>query len=187
MPGRKTKPTIQTLARVYSDLATGREDFRYALGTFMNAFFMDYMDKDERQSLINDPIQVEDHPTEQQRGWAAFCAGAAEYLADHYELQCPAWAASPAYQMPEPWYILPNANNAAKEHFQKTTPLAFRCRNVFCGDRVFTNAHPSSREPGNIRELQRMREALLATLSPSERETYLAKRRGKPRITTITT
>lgn len=187
MPRQKTQPKMQTLARAYHDLATGQEEFRFAIGTFMNAFFMDFTTQEERQRLIDDPLQEENTPTESGRRFAAFCAAAAEYLAERYDLKRPAWADDPAYCLPEPWYTLPNANSTAREHYQQTTPLAFRRRNVFCGDRVFTNAHPSSKEPGNLRDLHRMREALLATLSPAERETYLAKMAGKPRVTIITT
>ena len=174
----------QTLAMAYNELASGKEGFRVAVGNFMNAFFLYSIDS--RQGLIDDPIQMPEHPTEEQRGWAGFCAGAAEYLAERYDLQCPAWAYDPAYSMPEPWYIIPNANQAMREDFQKTAPEAFRRRNVFCSDHVFSNAHPSSREPGNLVDVQRRRMEILAALPQAEREAYLvahnAKMSGKPRI-----
>jgi len=177
----------QTLAMAYDQLASGKEDFRVAVGNFMNAFFLYYVDS--RQSLINDPIQLPENPTEEQRGWAAFCAGAAEYLARHYDLQCPDWAHDPAYFLLKPWYIVPNANQAMREDFQKTAPEPFRRRNVFCSDHVFSNTHPSSREPGTLADLWRRRMEVLDTLSVDEREAYLAahttKMSGKPRIQII--
>lgn len=174
----------QTLAIAYDQLASGKEDFRVAVGNFMNAFFLYYVDG--RQNLINDPIQMPENPTEEQRGWAAFCAGAAEYLARHYDLQCPAWAHDPAYTLLKPWYIVPNANQAMREDFQETAPEPFRRRNVFCSDHVFSNAHPSSREPGSLADLRHRRTEILAALPQAEREAYLAahnaKMSGKPRI-----
>ncbi|GAC1355380.1 MAG: hypothetical protein NVS4B11_23870 [Ktedonobacteraceae bacterium] len=174
----------QTLAMAYDELASGKEGFRVAVGNFMNAFFLYCVEN--RQQLINDPIQMPENPTEDQRGWAAFCAGAAEYLASRYHLQCPIWAHDPAYCMSEPWYTLPNTNPTMRKHFQKTAPEAFRRRNVFCDDHVFSNAHPSSCEPGNLEDLQRRRLEVLAALPQEDREAYLvshnAKMSGKPRI-----
>jgi hypothetical protein len=174
----------QTLAIAYIELATGKEGFRIALGNFMNAFFLYHVE--HRQSLIDDPIEMPEQPTEEQRGWAAFCAGAAEYLAGRYSLQYPAWTNNPAYSMPEPWYIVSNATPAMREDFYTTAPEPFRRRNVFCSDRVFSNAHPSSREPGNLTDVRRRRMAILAALPQAEREAYLtahsAKMAGKPRV-----
>lgn len=177
----------QTLAHAYKELVAG-EGFRVAMGDFMNAFFLYYVKN--RQVLLNPPIRLPKHPTEEQRGWAAFCAGAAEYLAERYNLQCPAWALNPVYKMPEPWYILPNPSQAVREDFQQTTPAAWKSRNIFCGDRVFTNAHPSSQEPGNRADLEQRLERYLSTLPSAEREAWLAERHAritsKPRIIIVT-
>lgn len=178
------KFTIQTLAMAYDELASGKEGFRVAVGNFMNAFFLYAVES--RQHLIDDPIQIPENPTREQRSWAAFCAGAAEYLASRYDLQCPAWVHNPTFCLSEPWYTVPNANLAMRKHLQKTTPEAFRRRNVFCDDHVFSNVHPSSREPGNLTDLWHRRMEILAALPQEEREAYLAahnaKMSGKPHI-----
>lgn len=171
---------IQTLAMAYKELSSG-DGFRIAIGNFTNAFFM--YEVDNRQALLNDPIHVSENPTSEQRGWAAFCAGAAEYLAERYDLMCPSWAHEPAYTLPEPWYTLPSEDNPdVRKIFQATTPDAFKRHNVFCGDRVFTNQHPSSREPGSFAELQRYRAEKLASMAPEERQVYLKQMAGKPRV-----
>jgi len=170
----------QTLATAYQQLAAG-EGFRIAMGNFINFFFLYAVD--DRQELLDDPIQLPPHPTKEQRDWAAFCAGAAEYLAERYSLVCPAWAHNPAYCMAEPWYTIPdNDNRELQESFQETTPEAFRKRKVFCSNRVFTNQYPSSREPGSLAELQQRRVERLATMPQAEREAYLSQMAGKPRI-----
>lgn len=165
----------QTLAAAYQQLASGDEDFRVAIGDFMDEFFLYCANDDERQELLNDPIQLPEKPTQKQWGWASFCAGAAEYLANRYGLHCPTWALDPTYQMLEPWYINPDATPAMRASFQETAPDAFRKRNVFCSNRVFSNPHPSSREPGDFQDLQRRRIEMLNTMPTAERTAYIAR------------
>jgi len=174
IPGAAAVRTdIQTLAIAYKELTEG-ETFRVAIGNFMNAFYV-YAIR-ERQALLDDPIKVPENPTATQQQWAAFCAGAAEYLAKRYRLRCPAWALDPVYHLPEPWYTPASETNPAlRASLQQSTPKPWRSRNVFCGDRVFTNQHPSSKEPGNWQDLQHRRRKMLAEMPQEEREAYITR------------
>ena len=178
-----------TLAKTYALLASESEEaVRVAVRDFMNSFFL--YSVSDRQSLLDEPIHLPENPSENQRGWAAFCAASAEYLAQRYGLHCPQWALDSLYTLDTPWYHPAcNVYPRLREDFQKTAPEAFRRRNVFCSDRIFMNAHASSREPGTLVDLHRRRMDILNELSPEEREAYItahqAKMRGKPRCTIV--
>src|SRR5258707_11323297 len=129
----------QTLAMAYEELASGRAEFRVAVGNFINAFFLYQIDN--RQALLDDPIQVPENPTVEQLGWAAFCAGAAEYLAERYGLQCPAWALEPVYSMPEPWCVVAGAHATLSAPFQQNNPASFSSRGRWCSAHVFSESH----------------------------------------------
>lgn len=168
------KFVMQTLAMAYAELASGKEGFRVAIGNFMNSFFL--YDISKRQLLLDAPPQLPEHPTREQHGWAAFCAGAAEYLAMRYDLRLPSWTSHPIYVLSEPWYHPAcEAFPGLRARFEAETPEPFRRRNVFCGDRIFSNPHPTSREPGDLHDLKRRRLEMLATMAPEERLAYITR------------
>lgn len=162
----------QTLAVTYKELSEG-ERFRLAVGNFMNEFFM--YSVHSRQALLDDPIQLPEIPTKAQRNSAAFCAAAADYLAQRYHLRCPEWALDPMLVLAEPYYIVRAESPTLRASLSASTPEPFRRRNVFCGEKIFTNAHPSSKEPGNWKDLQRRKQKELAAMPEHEREAYLAR------------
>ncbi len=163
----------QTLAQTYHLLASG-EGFRVAVGEFMNSFFLYYTRR--RRGLLRAPIILTENPTEQERRWAAFCAGAAEYLAGRYNLPCPAWIqAIPPLE--QEWCISSQVVSCGVpevlEEYRTSTPEPFRRRNVLCGDRVFMNHHRSSREPGNWQDRRARLLKSLETMPPDERRAFV--------------
>ncbi len=164
---------LQTLARAYQELCVG-EEFRIAFGNFMNEFFL--YNTRNRQALLDAPLQIPENPTDDQSRWAAFCAGAAEYLAKRYRLQCPLWAYNSTYILSSPWYMTgPFDNPVMRASLQKDAPEPWRRRNVFCSPNIFTNQHRSSREPKNQKDLLRHRQAMLNKMSSEERNAYVAE------------
>ena len=151
----KNPQELRTMQWVYQMICLG-EDPWTALSGFTHDFFR-WRLVPSRQKLLDNPIDVPGQPTPEQIQWAAFCAAAVEYLAPRYDLVCPEWAQDPCYILPEPWYPSEEEHwdSSVREHYEASTPRAFRQRNVFCGLRVFMNKYITSREPYN-REHRRL-------------------------------
>ena len=76
--------------------------------------------------------------------WAVFCAGAADYLCQRFGVPRPGWIDDPAFVLAEPWYGFGAPNMAladARAYLERVTPEPLRLRNVFGGNRMFSNKH----------------------------------------------
>jgi hypothetical protein len=129
----------QTFRRSFEEICGG-EDPWIPLGKFMHQFFGEY--KECRDELVHNPLILPEHVTIGQFRWAVFCAASVEHLCKKYDLACPEWAMHPLYTLEEPWYHGIGADHPqVQEKLRKTTPEEFAKRNIFCGDRVFSNKY----------------------------------------------
>lgn len=129
--------SLQTFQRSYAEILAG-EDPWLPLGNFMHQFFGCY--RDHRIELMHEPITVPEHVTLEQRQWAVFCAASVEYLCHLYSLACPTWVYD--YSLEEPWYYTMGPDHPkVREKLRQTTPEEFTKRNIFCGNRVFSNKY----------------------------------------------
>jgi hypothetical protein len=85
----------------------------------------------ERPGLVTAPLQPVSEPNAR---WAALISGAVEWLCAQDGLEFPSWTGRPEYRLPEPWFLYPGGRLRAWQLFE--TPVAFRVRNIFGGDRI---------------------------------------------------
>lgn len=132
--------TPWTLKRAYQAICEGKGPW-VALGNFMNNFFGDH--PDQRMMLLQEPIEIPEEPTMEQRRWALFCAASVEYLSEKYGLTPPTWPSDPAYErLAEPWYMSPFAHRQpVRNRLERESPEPFKKRNIFCDDRIYANKY----------------------------------------------
>ncbi len=147
---------IQTLTQAYADIRAGELPW-VALNEFFHEWFG--YSVDQRALLVADPIVCE-NPAHLVRAeqtaesaehwrWAVFCAAAADYLCNRYNVPCPDWAQNPEYTLTEPWYSFGIPAVCTPEHrtrLERTTPEPLRRRNILGGDRVFANKYEFAEE-----------------------------------------
>ena len=72
--------------------------------------------------------------------WLCVLAATAHKLAHDNSLPVPRWALSERYIAPEPIYGMGTQNPDFQSYLKKTTPMEFRCHNVFLGDNALSRA-----------------------------------------------
>jgi hypothetical protein len=68
--------------------------------------------------------------------WAALLAAAVDYLCAQGEMPAPAWTRRAEYRLKEPWFLYPGWRLRAWQLAE--TPVPFRMRNIFGGDRILS-------------------------------------------------
>ena len=89
--------------------------------------------REQRAVLVVAPLEEVIAPALQQ--WAAFFAATVEHLCTLDQLPVPIWVTDERYILPESWY-LEAKSSSLRIYQEKTTPTAFKKRNIFGGDRM---------------------------------------------------
>ena len=84
-----------------------------------------------RANLVREALP--DVPSDALR-WAALLAATVEFLCAEDDLPSPSWTRRPEYRLKEPWFLYPGWRLRAWQLAE--TPVAFRMRNIFGGDRI---------------------------------------------------
>lgn len=131
------RPPLYSMRFAFQKICEG-QGLWIALGNFLNAWFEDA--KDRRCDLVAEPLE-EAPEGEQYQRQAAYCAASIEHLCHKYGVPCPEWVHDPTYVLAEPWYDLPRPELLPRlqERLVATTPVEFRKRNIYSGDRMFDN------------------------------------------------
>ena len=135
---------LYTIAVAFKAILDGERPWT-ALGNFLNDWFDDA--KDRRDLLVVDQLSFFP-PTQENHRWAALCAASVEYLCTKYGVSCPAWVFDKSYILPEPWFYYPEESRRAK--LLEKTPEAFKCRNIYCGDRMFLNKYELAEQYASV-------------------------------------
>lgn len=118
----------QTAADTLRRIGEGAEPW-LALGQFLDDWRR--TDRSARPHLASEPLPSVPAP---YLRWAALLAAAVEWLYTQERLPFPGWTRRPEYRLAEPWFIYPGWRLRAWQLFD--TPVAFRTRNIFGGDRI---------------------------------------------------
>jgi hypothetical protein len=147
-----TSNRLQTMAAAYKQICQGERPWT-ALGNFMNDWFGGA--KDQRASLVIDPLPEPENLTLDARRWAAFIAASVEWLCQKYGVPCPAWVCNPEYILPEEWWWSPGAHKPqVRTRLIEETPEPFTRRNIYCGNRMYNNKYETDELVQRLSALQ---------------------------------
>ncbi len=114
---------------------THRENPHIALGDFLDDWRRTPLA--ERLSLVAQPIESAGADLVTRR-WAALFAAAVEHLCVTDDVAVPSWVGREEYRLTEPWFLLPGT--ALRAWLLVSTPVPFKIRNVFGGDKILNRA-----------------------------------------------
>jgi len=118
----------QTAAATLRLIADGVDPW-LALGQFLDDWRR--TGPTHRRSLIGEPLP---DVSAKHRRWAALLAAAVDSLCSQDRVVPPPWTSRPEYRLSEPWFLYPGWRLRAWQLAE--TPVPFRMRNIFGGDRI---------------------------------------------------
>ncbi len=118
----------QTATDTLRIIASGQDPW-LALGQFVDDWRA--TDPAQRLPLVRQPLP--DVSPEYLR-WAALLAAAVDWLCAQEQIPAPSWTSRPEYRLQEPWFPYPGWRLRAWQLAE--TPVPFRMRNIFGGDRI---------------------------------------------------
>lgn len=125
---------LQTMRVTFEEICQGQDPW-IPLGNFLNDWYAYHPDR--RPELVADPLPETSLPEMQK--WATFCAASVEWFCNTYHVLCPSWVFSSRYVLSEPWFF--HSREKVRLRLLATTPKEFSRRNIFCGNRLFTNKY----------------------------------------------
>jgi hypothetical protein len=121
----------QTIAATFARIQQQPDQPWVALGDFIDDWQRSALE--DRLMLVAEGIAEEDSTGDLHR-WAALCAAVVEWLCWQDGLPFPAWTSDDRFRLAEPWFLYPGT--ALRAWQIATTPVPFRMRNIFGGDRI---------------------------------------------------
>src|SRR2546423_7462525 len=118
----------QTAAETLRLIADGVDPW-LAFGQFLDDWRA--IAPEQRPGLVAEALDPVD-ATDQR--WGALLAAAVDSLCAHEQVAAPAWTRRPEYWLAEPWFLYPGWRLRAWQLAE--TPVPFRMRNIFGGDRI---------------------------------------------------
>lgn len=122
----------QTMAETFARILATPAYPWVALGDFLDDWR--FADPGERPAMVAEAIATIPDADRDLLRWAAFCAATTEWLCRQDGLSFPLWTSNAAYRLDEPWFLYPG--DLLKPWELVTTPVPFKMRNIFGGDRM---------------------------------------------------
>lgn len=118
----------QTAEATLHLIANGTEPW-LALGQFLDDWRRTELA--DRRGLAIEPPAILSGSNGQ---WAALLAASVEWLCAQDGLPVPFWTSRPEHRLSEPWFLYPGPRLRAWQLID--TPVVFKIRNIFGGDRI---------------------------------------------------